>query len=375
MCRSLSAVALLVVLGISTEAAHGQQIVAFPTPGTPPKPIPPLVGTSTPLPNVFRPPVESRERIVVGVDGRGDVLSVTATQRLLLRQKADYRLTIPAPVLDVEPGPGSESTPGQRTGAIIWQGFAGGRKILSARARLVPAAAARGLPLAIEIVRSGQATTVRLRNTTGATVSTFSADARPIDVARILDALRADPAGGSLGQAAYVTLRTATKPVKVRVAAPLLVTGTVASNGPQVRLVLGGSRPLVRDLRVAAADGKVRIRLVVRPLAPTRLLRPPQGRTWTAAVRRSHPDGRRLLAQAIEISLTLGSVRQYQTYLGTPDPSGRASASYVYRQVQRAAPAVPSESDGRGLGAVAIGLLVAGAILAVGGAAVAWAHS
>ena len=373
MRRQLSAVALAAALGEAPAEAHAQQIVSFPTPLTPPKPVPPVVGTMTPLPNVFRPPIASHEHIAVGVDGRGDVVSVTATQRLVLKQKFDYRLTIPAPVVDVEPGPGTESSPGQRTGAIIWQGFAGGRKVLSARARLEPGPAGRALPLAIDVAKEGAQTIVRLRNTTRATVSTFSADARPTDVAHVLDALRADPSGVSLGRTAYVTVRSETRPVRVTVAAPLLVTGTLAANSPPIRLVLGGSQPLTRQLRI---EGRPRIRLSVQPLVQTGSLRPPGTRTWVAAVRRPRTDGRGLLAHALEASLTLASVRQYQTYLATPDPNGRSSASYVYRQVRRAAPATPTESgsDG-GLGAVAIALLVAGAVVALGGAAVAWAHS
>lgn len=65
--------------------------------------------------------------------------------------KGDYSLVITAPVEDVEPALGYGSTPGLRTGAVIWQGFSPGARTLAAVITLRRAAAAPALPLRIEI--------------------------------------------------------------------------------------------------------------------------------------------------------------------------------------------------------------------------------
>ncbi len=99
----------LVIAGAALTAgpAAARQLVLFPTPAFPLSQSPPLTATIS-FPNVFRPPVESHERIDVGVDEHGSVVSVEVTQRLVLHQTADYRITIPAPVRDVEPATGTQ---------------------------------------------------------------------------------------------------------------------------------------------------------------------------------------------------------------------------------------------------------------------------
>jgi len=352
--------------------------VLFPSPATPPTAYPPLPGAVLSLPDIFRTPVESDERVEVGVDEDGSPVSVAVTQTLVLHQKADYRLMISAPVLDVESGPGTESLPGQRKGAIMWQGFAAGRKILSAHARLDAAAAGPHLPLQISFSRGAGRLALRLRNTTPTAVPTFAGNGVPASVAKVLDALRRDPTGRTLGTSAYITVKGTTKPIQITIAAPLLVKGAISTGtaSRDFRFVLGGGGPLEETVRVPV--GKPRLELTVTPIVPDSLLRPPSGRSWLEAIRlQPRISGRRLLAHALMTGLTLARAHQYDTFLENPDARGPSAASYIYRTAAR--PTVTptpagSSSDGE-TAAVLIALIAAAMVVAAGGLVVLWAHS
>jgi hypothetical protein len=360
--------AIAACLAAAAGAQAASRLVLFPTPLTHLEGFTPFATPPTALPNVFRPPIASREVIDVGVDDRGKVTSVQATQRLVMHETADYRLTVPAPVTDVEPGPGSESAPGLRRGAILWQGFSAGRKILSARATLAPAAAAAALPLRVEIAGNS----VRLENVTAATATTFSAEGDRLELARILDSLRADPQGRTLGQATYVKVRGRVRETRVRVDAPLRVTGRAA--GKSFTAVLGGDRPAARTIDVQDLE---RLELTVEPIPPAALLRPPRGESWAQAVRLDPSlGGRPLFDHAVKASLTLALVRQYDALLQNPDPLGSISARYLYRVTAAPAPAPPEPSSGsEGLAVWLLALIAAGGAAAAGGLAVIWAHS
>lgn len=381
--------------------AAARQLALFPTPATPLSTPPPLIGAQLTLPNLFRPPVESHELVAVGVDEQGSVVSVEVTQQLVLRQKADYRITIPAPVRDVETAAGSESLPGQRRGAILWQGFAAGRRILGARARLDPDAAAPALPLRIglSVLVAGRPlgssllsgpldVSLRLHNTTRVSVTTFTADGDRPTIAKILDALRRDPGGSTIGRGTYVAIDGPPRNVQMTVDAPLRVVGRLRFGAGHVdggtmsfATVLGGARPLDRIVHLrglATAVQGARLELTVSPLVPVDELRPPAGRTWVEAIRRDRRlTGCRLLAHALEASLRLARLRQYQTYLLNPDPLGVATARYVYRSAPKAASIAPTPpaSEGGGLGAAVIALIAVGAVLGTGGLVTLWAHS
>jgi hypothetical protein len=381
-------------------AGAQRQLVLFPTPLTAlpgPPPFPPPQAT---LPDVFRSPIRSSERIDVGLDERGGVVSVRATQRLVLARVGDYRLTVPAPAEDVEAAAGSRSAPGLRRGAILWQGFSGGGKVLAATATLELTAAERPLPLRVEISatvdgrrfergrRSGDLdVSIRLRNVTGIAAPTFSADGDRVALARILDALRADPSGLTLGQGTYVNVTGEVSKRKLDVAVPFAVrglvrfpTGRVRGAKPSFSTQLGGGKPLEQEVHVrgrAAGISPPRLELTVEPVVPREQLRPPVGESWAQAIRRDRRlSGRRLLDHAIEVSLTLARVRQYNAFLANPDPLGKAAARYVYRSAPRAAAAQPSPaSGGGGLHPALIALAALGGVLALGGLAVLWAHS
>jgi hypothetical protein len=120
----------------------------------------------------------------------------------------------------------------------------------------------------------------------------------------------------------------------------------------------------VIERRLVIAGGGP-VRLTVTPAAPYRLLNGP-----TAGV-----SGRRLLTRAARASLALARVRQYETFLGNPDPTGPSRTTYAYRSATRPTPApvavVPvSRRNWTATIAVAAGLL-----LAAGGALFAWSRS
>ena len=329
--------------------------------------VPPFPPPATALPNLFRSPVSSRELIVVGVAADGAVVSVKATQTLVLRQTADYRITVPAPAKDVVAGPGSESKPGLRRGAILWQGFAAGHRVLSAEAILEPRAAVRALPLRISISRDA----VRLENATATSTSTFTAVGDSVQMAKLLDALRADPQGRTIGQSTYVKVTGRTEAIRLRISAPLRVTGRVG--GTSIALMLGGGRPAMRTVRF---QGRPSVHLTVEPVPRASVLRPPRGRTWVEALRLGTvPAGRALFRRVVEASLTLARVRQYDAVLANPDPLGPIGARYVYRTVAAPVPVPPPSPDSEGLAAWAVALIVAGSVAAAGGLAVFWAHS
>jgi len=124
------------------------------------------------------------------------------------------------------------------------------------------------------------------------------------------------------------------------------VTGTV---GPRkVNTVVEG------DALIVPGGGPVR--LTVTPAVPERLLNDP-----TAG-----QSGLHLLERASRLSLTLARMRQYQTFLGNPDPSGSNETTYTYRTAARPAPPPVAivhvtQRDWTTTIAIAAGLLLAAA--------------
>ena len=94
---------------------------------------------------------------------RRDAVRRHRHQRLDVSQPGDYYFTIGAPVTDVAPAYGSQSTPGLRAATILWAGFNPGKRVLAARATLDPAAVAARCRFASRS-HGGR---VRLANATG----------------------------------------------------------------------------------------------------------------------------------------------------------------------------------------------------------------
>lgn len=347
--------ALAVIAGLAfvtgAHAAPPAHYASLPSPRAPLSPAPPLGGGATSSSEGFRHRVAAKTTVEVAVDRGGAPFGVHATQRLDVRVLGDYFFTIGAPLIDVVAAPGSASTPGLRATSIVWAGFNPGHRLLAARATLDPAVAGSLLPLRIEAT-SGHVTLV---NATGVTAGSYAADAVVAPLVSYLAQLRSQmalnqtPTSGG----AYVT----SKPIPVgrHVVAPLHVTGTIGTR--RIDLLLED-----RPLSVQAAGP---VRLTVTPALPERLLN-----ASTAGL-----SGRQLLERAERAALTLARMRQYQTFLGNPDPTGPNETTYVYRTAARPLPppvaaiAAPKRDWATTL-AVAAGLLVAAA-----GALVVWARS
>lgn len=336
---------------------------AAPTPTLVPSPTTPLtaqppvgVRTATLPQHIPRGRIDARTRVVSELDGRGAPIAVTAVQRLTIRGVGDYFFAIPAPVKDVFPGPGTQSRPGLRPGMVLWQGFSGGRRILSARLMLKPGRVASSLPLRVRLSRIGSGVTLELANATTVRVSSLTGVAAPREARRYLAALARFAAGGP-APSPYVSA-TNVRTLERTVAAPLRVTGAlVFRSGHRVRvdLVLGAGR---RSIRVPAASrGFPKLALVVRPLP---------------FVNRS--PARPTFSEAVARGLTLARSRQYDTFLANPDAAGATQTTYIFRtSARRSVPHADSQgsTDSR-LPEVLLGCALALALLA---GIVAWAHS
>jgi hypothetical protein len=347
------ALAMLAGLAVaaSAHAAPRANYVSLPSPLAPLSASPPLSGGATAAAEGFRHRIAAKTTVVVALDRTGAPFAVTATQRLDVRVLGDYFFTIGAPVLDVQAAPGSASTPGLRSASILWAGFNPGRRTLIARAKLAPAASTPSLPLRIDVT-SGH---VKLVNTTGVTTGSYTADALVPPLLRYLAQLQRQVARGETPTSggAYVTSKPTS--TTLRIVVPLRVTGTVGTR--TVNTVVEGNALIVR--------GSGPIRLTVTAAVPERLLSDP-----TAG-----QSGRRLLERASRATLTLARMRQYQTFLGNPDPSGANETTYVYRTAVRPAPPPVAivhvtQRDWTTTIAVAAGLLLASA-----GGLFVWAKS
>ena len=348
MRRVALGTALLSALAVTAAAPAAEpRLAALPSPLAPLSPMPPLGTGASAAAEGVRHRVESTTRVRVTIDPRGAPFAVTATQRLVVSLPGDYYFTIGAPLTDVAAAAGSGSTPGLRTGAIIWAGFNPGRRVLAARATLDPLVVRPLLPLRVTI----HGGSVTLSNATGITTTAFSADALRPQLETFLAGMRratrtgAAPAGGG----ALVT----SQPVQttVRVLAPLRVLGTIGSR--QVDLVLGKSP-------VSFPAGPVRLSASVVHPSPRAL---------------PGASGRELLDLAVHASLESARARQYDAFLGNPDPSGASTSTFRYVSGIRPAPTAAATPPDDGSGALGLVLWALGGLAAVAAAAFAWARA
>ncbi|MGZ4353591.1 MAG: hypothetical protein ACXVZ4_08600 [Gaiellaceae bacterium] len=330
-------------------AARAERLVSLPSPIAGLSPEPPLHGGAFASAENVRHRIDSRTVVRVSLDRSGAPFAVGATQRLDVRVQGDYFFTIGAPVLDVRPAAGSASVPGLRTGSILWAGFDPGRRMLAAAATLEPARAAQALPVRIRV--GGGA--VVLQNTTRVSIGTYSVAAPRGPVLAYLARLRSDVVHGRLPQPASVPVTSNPVPERMTVTAPLHVTGTLGAR--RVDLVL-------LDRVTLTAHGRIDLR--VEPLE----------RVETAGLVRL--GGSALVRAAIRATLTLARTRQYDAYLGNPDPTGPSTTTYVYRSATRAAaPAAAAPAGGHGRSWRWDALLAAALALALVGGTALWARS
>jgi hypothetical protein len=357
--------------------------------------------------------VSSRQRVLVGLGPDGAPVSIEAVQRLTLHGTGDYAFVVPAPLTDVGPAPGTDTQPGFRRDAIIWQGFSPGRRVLAAKATLRVHDARSSLPILVSLratvdgldLRSGErrsgrlAVDLTLENRTSAPNVTFRAEGVPIELAGVLDGLR-NTIEHDLPFFGYVaTLRSKPETVTARFDSPLhlagmlhfphghvtglrAVGGRVVAGGLTFAARLGDGAPLRYHVHLegrASGVGPPSLAMRVDPVLEVAGLRPPRGRNWTQAISRHlvPVDGRSMLSTTIGALLRVSRARQYEVFLADPDAlirAGQDRTVYLYATaaVARAVPA-PAHKDG---GGVLVPLLAAlGGTLLAGGLAVVWAHS
>jgi hypothetical protein len=341
--------------------------------------------------------MSSRERVTAAVLADGTVVSVRVVQRLILTGTGDYFFAVPAPLRDVRRGPGSQSEPGFRRSAVMWQGFANRRRLLVADAELVPEPVADVLPLRLELRttvdgrplasnerRSGRLRVeLRLRNTTAARTQTFAArPASPAAVRTIARRVTRQVRRGETPEQPVLEVKGPIRPRTVSVGAPLVVAG-------EVRLPVGRlDDATVRGGELVRADGvAVRFRLLLggpRPSAATIAL---TGTARDAALPRASLTGEPSVVPLVtgesrkptvdsvgRLLLGLARVRQYDAFLANPAPGGSVEAVYRFRTVEvPAATATPAASDDDDYELQPV-LVVLLAVLGVGGLAVLWAH-
>jgi hypothetical protein len=119
--RALAATVVAAAFVAGSARAETQQVLL---PGPTPYPTlsPPLVTTAPQIGATltFRIHASSDQRITARVDRAGRVVGVRALQNLRLRGTGDYLIVVPAPVLDVRPGPlDAESQPMREGGAWV----------------------------------------------------------------------------------------------------------------------------------------------------------------------------------------------------------------------------------------------------------------
>jgi hypothetical protein len=347
-------IALAVLVGLaaaaSAQAAPRGNYATLPSPVAPLSPAPPLGGGATASSEGFRHRVAAKTTVEVSLDPSGTPFAVTATQRLDVGVLGDYFFTIGAPVLDVEAAPGSASTPGLRASSILWTGFNPGRRTLIARATLDPGSAGPSLPLRIEVAPRR----VTIVNTTAVTAGSYTADALVPPLLSYLAQLRRQVARGQSPTSGGAYLTSKPTATGLRIVAPLHVTGSVGGRRVDAvvegRLVVHGSGP---------------VRLTAVPASPERLLDAPGAGS----------SGRLLLERVSRATLTLARTRQYQTFLGNPDPTGPSTTAYVYRTAARPTPPpVAAVHAPRRTWATTLAV-VAGLLLAAGGALLVWSKS
>jgi hypothetical protein len=289
--------------------------------------------------------IRSDIRVHVSVLPTGAPFAVTADQRLGVRIKGDYYLTIGASLLGVQPLPGSDTTPGFRSTAIVWEGFNPLRRTLGARAKLVLGPAAAALPLRIE-VHDGATTFV---NTTATTVAAFTADADSTPLLRYMRQLRRAALLDLPLPQGTTTLTSAARTTHVRVVVPLLVRGTV-----------GGRRVRARVLGRLTVPTTGKVSVSVEPQLP-------------AAEELTGLSGRQALADATKLALTVARVQQFESFLANPDPEGSSTTVYTYRTAVPHRVAVQPALSSRNWTTTI--LVAAGLVLAAAAALAVWARA
>jgi hypothetical protein len=367
---ALAALAGLIVVPGAQAASPALETFLLLSPGAPVTAPPPLAPAAAQLQSTsevkFLGHPSSRELVDVGIGPDGAPAQVTVTQRIELDGTGDYSFVIPAPAARVVAGPGSESQPGLRDVGIVWQGFSDRHRVLSATAALLPSSAAKGLPLQVAFERQGDSTVVRLMDVARRRLAIATGRTKLRQLTTLLAKQRDYYAKSQLvgGPGWYVQGHGGVQQ-KVDVTASLHVSGAITGDGAPVTVdeQLGGRRPVERSFTIPGSAAP-KLRLRVELPEPIDILPTPRDLAHS-------PD------PLHDLQLAVGSVAAtaaYRRYLASPDPSGPADASYVYRSASKpivaAAPAKHGDSD-----VLTILLVIALGAAGLSGLAVLWARS
>ncbi|MFN2545597.1 MAG: hypothetical protein ABR600_13660 [Actinomycetota bacterium] len=364
--------------------------------------------------------VSDRERVEVDVGPDGTPLGVRVTQHLELSGLGDFSFKVPGPATDVRGLPGSEEQPGLRKGAVLWQGFSPGRRVLGAVLDLHPDLEADLLPLRFTIdatiggapMSSGEPRsgpfemTLRIANRTATPITIAPASTDPAAVGAALDTVRRDlehgrrPVPGEHGLPESLPSTGAPTTRSARIEAPFRIEGELSFpdgtlTGAQVhgaslgggstptivlRQQLGGGAPASIEVRVTGVAHHLGLpRLVVHaepapPLASS--VSPPEGGS-ASAYAAAHPSGsRRMVSDLLEALWRTARLVQFDAYLGNPDPAGPARSTYVFTLAAPKQEAAPVRTAGPGaldpIGALVFSLV---ALVVLLGLALAWSRA
>lgn len=330
-------------------------------------------------------PVEDEEVVTVGVGPDGQPAEVRVRQRLILHGLGDYRFKVSGPAQTVEALPDSQAEPGLRKGAVLWQGFAAEREVLSSKMLLFPDQEAIRLPLRVTYEQTvdgrpaagsssgALSARITIENQSATPVTITSARGEPAKVAGALDAIAARladgkrPRPGEDGVPRALTALRGRKDLTRPIPATFRVSGRLTfeegrlddpsatggrvgfRSGAPPMVSFGGfvgrgeSRVLEVSLEGSARDlGSPVLEVVAIPAPPpAEAARPPGGGTWSELVASGDVrDTRPMWNRIMELSWGIAKLRQYDAYMGNPDPTGAASTEYRFT-LARAAPDAP----------------------------------
>jgi hypothetical protein len=320
-------------------------------------------------------PVSDREQVGVRLTNKGSVHALTVVQRLVVHGLGDFSFKIPGPAQDVTALPSSENPPGLRRGSVLWAGFSDGKKLLAARMPLFPEREASRLPINVVVdgtiaghpmdataAQSGPLDlTITLTNQSAQPVSIENPQADAGAVAPILDAVHATlkrnevPRPGEGGVPKAVPIKSAGPASEEQIEAPFSAkgkltfpSGTLSASdvtGGRVSTragrttvsfggLLGGGRPMSVTVHIKGeATDLTRPVLAIEgsPALPTPdSIAPPSGGTWAQAAASGAVSGKAMIVNLLETMWRVSRLRQFDAYLGNPDPTGPATTTYSF---------------------------------------------
>jgi hypothetical protein len=362
----LAAVACAIV---ATPAHAARQPTALPSPFFPVRSRPPVRASPIVTETRFPGHLSSSQVVRVSVNASGRPVRIVDVDRIGVAAKGDYSFVIAAPVEDVRAAAGSASEPGLRSQAVVWQGFSAGRRLLAAEITLRVGAAARALPLRIDVGRAG----LRLVNMTSTTVTTIDAPVAAGDIAQALDTARRALEAHTPVPATVVDALGPIRNVRVAAQVPLRVRGSVRFSGQPSRKfarVVGG-----RPAEIAGSGSMEALELTVAVPNPASVVRPPGGGSWLDLQRsRRLVGGREATRLAVNRLLSAALALQFRQFLGNPDPVGATETSYRYQLAVSITPPSAEKSEGGHPWLVTVSVAL-GIIAATAAALVLWAHS